>query len=126
MRTIFLGLNVSREELPTSDVKGRNPLRDRRVREAMALAIDETAIVQKVMNGLGHPTALPWGPGVNGYDAARDVREKADPDRARRLLAEAGYPNGFGIGLDCPNDRYVMDEQLCTALVPMLARVGYG
>ena len=65
-----------------------------------------------------------WGPGVNGYDAALDVRPKADAARARQLLAEAGYPTGFRVGLDCPNDRYVMDEQICTAMVSMLARVG--
>ncbi len=76
------------------------------------------------MLGLGHPTWEMWGPGVNGYDAALDVRPKPDPAKAKQLLAEAGYPNGFRVGLDCPNDRYVMDEQICTAIVPMLARVG--
>ena len=124
LRTIFLGFDVGRDELTTSDVKGKNPLKDRRVREAFALAIDTPTIVKRVMNGLGHPTALPWGPGVNGYDAALDVPPGTDPARARRLLAEAGYPNGFSIGFDCPNDRYVMDEQICTAITAMLARVG--
>ena len=58
-----------RDELLTSDVKGKNPLKDLRVRQAFALAIDEPAIVQKVMLGLAHPTWEMWGPGVNGYDA---------------------------------------------------------
>jgi peptide/nickel transport system substrate-binding protein len=124
LRTIYLGLDVSRDELPTSDVKGKNPLKDQRVREAFALAIDDQAIVQRVMGGLGHPTWLMWGPGVNGYDASMDVRPKPDPERSKRLLAEAGYPNGFSIGFDCPNDRYVMDEQICTAITSMLARIG--
>jgi peptide/nickel transport system substrate-binding protein len=124
LRTIYLGLNFSRDELPTSDVKGRNPLRDLRVRQAMALAIDEPAITSRVMLGLGNPTWLMWGPGVNGYNAALDVRPKADPAKSKQLLAEAGYPNGFKIGLDCPNDRYVMDEQICTAIVSMMARIG--
>jgi peptide/nickel transport system substrate-binding protein len=124
LRTIFLSFNVTRDELPSSDVKGKNPFRDVKVRQAVGLAIDEPIIASKVMLGLGHPTAEMWGPGVNGYDAALDVRPKTDPAKARQLLAEAGYPSGFRIGLDCPNDRYVMDEQICTAIVSMLARVG--
>ncbi|MDR3532543.1 MAG: ABC transporter substrate-binding protein [Rhodopila sp.] len=124
LRTIYLGLNQSRNELPSSDVKGKNPFKDVRVREAVALAIDEPTIASRVMLGLGHPTWEMWGPGVNGYDAALDVRPKTDPAKAKQLLADAGYPNGFRVGLDCPNDRYVMDEQICTALVPMLARIG--
>lgn len=124
LRTIYLGFNQSRAELPSSDVKGKNPLKDQRVRMAIALAIDEPAIASRVMLGLGHPTWTMWGPGINGYDAAQDVRPKADPAKAKQLLADAGYPNGFKLGLDCPNDRYVMDEQICTAIVPMLARIG--
>jgi peptide/nickel transport system substrate-binding protein len=124
LRTIYLGFNLVRDELPSSDVKGKNPLRDVRVRQAIALAIDESPIASRVMLGLGHPTWEMWGPGVNGYDAALDVRPKADPAKAKQLLADAGYPDGFKLGLDCPNDRYVMDEQICTAIVPMLARIG--
>ena len=124
LRTIYLGLDVWRDELLTSDVKGKNPFKDQRVREAFALAIDEQAIVQRVMGGLGHPTWMMWGPGVNGYNAALDVRPKPDAAKAKQLLADAGYPNGFSVGFDCPNDRYVMDEQICTALTSMLARIG--
>jgi peptide/nickel transport system substrate-binding protein len=124
LRTIYLGFNQSRPELPSSDVKGKNPFRDLRVREAVALAIDEPAIASRVMLGLGHPTWEMWGPGVNGYDAALDVRPKADTAKAKQMLADAGYPAGFRVALDCPNDRYVMDEQICTAIVPMLARIG--
>ena len=124
LRTIYLGFDLWRDELATSDVKGKNPFKDQRVREAFALAIDETAIVQRVMGGLGHPTWMMWGPGINGYDAALDVRPKPDLMNAKRLLAAAGYPDGFGVGFDCPNDRYVMDEQICTAITSMLARIG--
>ncbi|MBS0642873.1 MAG: ABC transporter substrate-binding protein, partial [Proteobacteria bacterium] len=124
LRTIFLGMNQSRAELPSSDVKGKNPFKDQRVRKAISLAIDEPAITSKVMLGLGRPTFMMWGPGVNGYDAALDVRPKVDTAAAKKLLAEAGYPDGFKVMLDCPNDRYVMDEQICTAIVPMLARIG--
>ncbi len=124
LRTIYLGMNELRDELPTSNVKGKNPFRDQRVRKAFLLAIDENAIAKRVMLGLAHPTFLMWGPGVNGYDPKLDVRPPADPAQAKKLLAEAGYPNGFTVGLDCPNDRYVMDEQICTAITSMLARVG--
>jgi peptide/nickel transport system substrate-binding protein len=124
LRTIYLGFNQNRNELASSDVKGKNPFKDQRVREAVALSIDEPAITSRVMLGLGHPTWEMWGPGINGYDAALDVRPKADPAKAKQLLAAAGYPNGFRVALDCPNDRYVMDEQICTALVSMMARIG--
>jgi peptide/nickel transport system substrate-binding protein len=124
LRTIYLGFNESRDELPSSNIKGKNPFKDQRVREAVALAIDEPTIVSRVMLGLGHPTWEMWGPGVNGYDAALDVRPKVDPAKSKQLLTEAGYPSGFRVALDCPNDRYVMDEQICTAIVSMLARVG--
>jgi peptide/nickel transport system substrate-binding protein len=124
LRTIYLGFNQTRAELPSSDVKGKNPFKDQRVRQAVALAIDEPTIVSRVMLGLGHPTWEMWGPGVNGYDAALDARPKADPAKAKELLTAAGYPAGFRVALDCPNDRYVMDEQICTAIVSMLARVG--
>jgi peptide/nickel transport system substrate-binding protein len=124
LRTIYLGFAQSRDELPSSDVKGKNPFKDVKVREAVALAIDEPTIANRVMFGLGHPTWEMWGPRVNGYDAALDVRPKVSPAKAKQLLEEAGYPNGFRVALDCPNDRYVMDEQICTAVVSMLARIG--
>jgi peptide/nickel transport system substrate-binding protein len=124
LRTIYLGFDVWRDELPSSDIKGRNPFKDQRVREAFALAIDEPIIVQKVILGLGHPTWLMWGPGVNGYNAKLDVRPPPDLAKAKQLLSAAGYPNGFRVTFDCPNDRYVMDEQICTAITSMLARIG--
>jgi peptide/nickel transport system substrate-binding protein len=124
LRTIYLGFDQSRDELLSSDIKGKNPFKDVRVREAVALAIDEPIIASKVMLGLAHPSYEMWGPGVNGYAADLDVRPKTDPAKAKALLTEAGYPSGFRVGFDCPNDRYVMDEQICTAIVPMLARIG--
>ena len=92
LRTIYLGFAQSRDELPSSDVKGKNPFKDVRVREAVALAIDEPTIASRVMLGLGHPTWEMWGPGVNGYDAALDVRPKADPAKARQLLDGGRLP----------------------------------
>jgi peptide/nickel transport system substrate-binding protein len=124
LRTIFLGMDQSRDELLESSVRGKNPFKDKRIRQAFYQAIDEDAIKTKVMRGFAHPTALVVGPGVNGYDAALDKRYPHDPAAAKKLLAEAGYPNGFEVGFDCPNDRYVNDEAVCQAVVAMLARIG--
>ncbi len=124
LRTIYLGMDQAREELLKSDVRGRNPFRDVRVRRAFDLAIDREAIRSRVMRGQSRPTGLMIGPGVNGWTAAADRVTRPDPEQARRLLAAAGYPQGFGVTMDCPNDRYVNDEAICTAVVAMLARIG--
>ncbi|MCS6877579.1 MAG: ABC transporter substrate-binding protein [Geminicoccaceae bacterium] len=123
LRTIFLGFDQSREELLYSSVKGKNPFKDRRVRLAVYQAIDTEAIVKKVMRGQAVPSAAMVAPGIRGFPADLE-RHPFDPAAARRLLAEAGYPEGFGVTLDCPNDRYVNDEQICQAIVGMLARIG--
>src|SRR5262249_23603005 len=124
LRTVFLGMDQARDELLESNVKGKNPFKDKRVREAFYKAIDEEAIAAKVMRGFAHPTALMVGPGVNGYDPALDTRYPPDTAAAKKLLADAGYPSGFEVGMDCPNDRYVNDEGICQATVAMLARIG--
>ena len=124
LRTIFLGFDQSRDELLESNIKGKNPFKDKRVRQAFYQAIDENAIAAKVMNNYAHPTALIVGPGVNGYDSALDKRFPYDPTAAKKLLAEAGYPDGFTVGFDCPNDRYVDDEAICQAVTAMLAKIG--
>lgn len=123
LRTIFLGMDQFRDELRYADVKGRNPFKDRRVREAVYRAIDIAAIRDKVMRGLSNPSAMTIGPGIDGFDPGFE-RLGFDPARARRLLAEAGYGDGFEVGLDCPNDRYVNDEAICQAVVSMLAKIG--
>ena len=124
LRTIYLGMDQGRAELLKSDVRGRNPFQDVRVRRAMYQALDIQAITTRVMRGQARPTGQIFGPGVNGFLEANDTRPALDLDGARRLLTEAGYPNGFGVTLDCPNDRYVNDEAICTAVVSMLARIG--
>jgi peptide/nickel transport system substrate-binding protein len=124
LRTIYLPMDQLRDELLFSSVKGRNPFKDVRVRRAFALAIDEDAIAKRVLRGMAHPTWLMYGPGVNGYDPALDKRPPVDIAKAKALLAEAGYPDGFQLRMECPNDRYVMDEQICTAIASMLARIG--
>ena len=112
-----------RNELLYSNIKGKNPFKDKRVREAVYRSIDIDAIRKKVMRGLSNPSALMVGPGVNGFSDGFK-RPSHDPAKAKQLLAAAGYPNGFEIGMDCPNDRYVNDEAICQAVVSMLAKVG--
>jgi peptide/nickel transport system substrate-binding protein len=124
MRVVYLGFDQARNELLESNIKGKNPFKDVRVRKAFYQAIDVEAIKNRVMRGQSTPVALMVAPGVNGYIKAMDVRLKYDPEASKKLLAEAGYPSGFEVGLDCPNDRYVNDEQICQAVVAMLARVG--
>jgi peptide/nickel transport system substrate-binding protein len=124
LRTVFLGFDQSRDELLESSVKGKNPFKDIRVREAFYRAIDINAIKAKVMRGFSQPTAEMVGPGINGFDPALNERPAYDLVKSKQLLAEAGYPGGFELGMDCPNDRYVNDEAICQAVVAMLARIG--
>jgi peptide/nickel transport system substrate-binding protein len=123
LRTIFLGFDIG-PVLKQGEAGGRNPLADTRVRRAIGHAIDAEAIRTRVMQGAATPAGLLWGPGVAGYTAAEDRRPVFDPARARALLAEAAYPEGFALTLDCPNDGYVHDEAICRAIAPMLARIG--
>jgi peptide/nickel transport system substrate-binding protein len=123
LRTIFLGFDQMRPELKYSNVKGKNPFKDVRVRQAFYLAIDENAIAQRVMRGAAVPSALMISPLL--FDLAKDFKRPApDPEKAKKLLAEAGYPNGFEVEMDCPNDRYVNDEAICQAVTAMLVRAG--
>jgi peptide/nickel transport system substrate-binding protein len=123
LRTIFLGMDQSRDELLYSSVKGKNPLKDKRVRQAFYQAIDENAIAKTVMRGAATPTALMIAPGINGFVKEQNTRLPYDTAAAKKLLADAGYPNGFEIGMNCPNDRYVNDAQICQAVAAMLARI---
>ena len=124
LRTIFLGMDQKRDELLYSSVKGKNPFKDKRVRQAFYQAIDINGIQRTVMRGAARPTGLMVGPGINGWTEAQDKRLPFDPDGAKKLLADAGYPNGFEVTMNCPNDRYVNDAQVCQAVAANLARVG--
>ena len=125
LRTIFLNMDQKRDELLGSDVKGKNPFKDRRVRQAVYQAINIDAIRDRIMGGSSHVAGTMIAPGINGYDPRLDVRAAPyDPDAAKKLLAEAGYPQGFAFPMDCSNDRYVNDERICQAVVGMLGRVG--
>ena len=123
VRTIFLGMDQERDELLYSNIKGKNPFKDIRVREAFYKAIDVDLIKNRVMRGLSTPSALMVAPQL--FPLAKDfTRPKADPDAAKKLMIEAGYPDGFEVTMDCPNDRYVNDADICQAVVGMLARIG--
>jgi peptide/nickel transport system substrate-binding protein len=123
-RTIFLGMDQKRDELLFSNVKGKNPFKDKRVRQAFYQAIDIDAIKSRIMRGTSTPTALMVAPMVTGFVADLNKRLPYDPEGAKKLLARAGYPDGFEVGMNCPNDRYVNDAEICQAVTAMLARIG--
>ena len=124
LRTIFLGMDQKRDELQFSSVKGKNPFKDKRVRQAFYQAIDIEAIKSRVMRNAAAPTALMIGPGIKGFVPDMNKRLPFDTEAARKLLAEAGYPNGFEVSMNCPNDRYVNDGEVCQAVAASLARIG--
>ena len=122
-RIIFFGFDQSRDELLYADVKGKNPFKDRRVREAIYRAIDIESLRRVTMRG----QALPTGgitPSIVASNPEAEKRLPYDTARAKQLLADAGYPSGFGFTLDCPNNRYINDEQICVAVAGMLAKIG--
>ena len=124
LRTIFLGMDQKRDELLFSNVKGKNPFKDVRVRRAFYQAIDIETIKSRVMRGASVPSALMVGAAVRGYQADMNKRLPYDVDAAKKLLTEAGYPNGFEVSMNCPNDRYVNDSAICQAVAANLARIG--
>ncbi|HEY9239859.1 MAG TPA: ABC transporter substrate-binding protein [Burkholderiaceae bacterium] len=118
----YLAFDQARNELEGSDVKGRNPFRDIRVRRAVYHALNVELITQKVLRGQGVPTGAFLSPKVEGSPPELDKRLAYDPAKARALLAEAGYPNGFGVALDCVNVPW--REAVCQAMTAMLTQVG--
>jgi len=123
-RTIYIGLDQKSPELKYSDVKDKNPFADVRVREALYRAIDIEALKKAVMRGLSAPTGTMIAPQVHGWSEDLAKRVPYDIDKAKQLLTDAGYEDGFGFTLDCPNNRYINDEAICQAVVGMWARLG--
>jgi peptide/nickel transport system substrate-binding protein len=123
-RVIYLHLDQFRDDSPfITGTSGKNPLKDQRVRKAISKAINRPAIVEKVMEGVAIPAGQLLPEGFFGV-SAKLKPEKHDPDAAKKLLADAGYPNGFGLTLHGPNDRYINDAKICQAIGQMLTRVG--
>jgi peptide/nickel transport system substrate-binding protein len=124
LHTLFFGLDLGSTELRSSNIKGRNPFKDRRVREAMAHAIDLKPALNDLMGELFIPAGMIAAPGVNGYIPELDQPPVRDPERAKGLLAEAGYPDGFSLTLDCFD--FAGDDEItaCKAAAQQLLEVG--
>ncbi|MBU0828872.1 MAG: ABC transporter substrate-binding protein, partial [Gammaproteobacteria bacterium] len=123
-RLVFLQPDIGRNPSPfVKAADGKNPLQDVRVRRAMNMAIDRKAIVQRIMDGMATPAYQYMPDGMFGaLPQAPEI--KFDPEGAKKLLAEAGYPNGFELTLSSTNDRYVNDAQVAQAVAQYFTRVG--
>ncbi|MGQ3052521.1 MAG: ABC transporter substrate-binding protein [Roseateles sp.] len=124
-RLVFIGMDQSRDKLLYGKAPGdRNPFKDVRVRRALYQAIDVEALRTKLMAGLSVPTgALTPSSTASFDDPALQARLPYDLAAARRLMQEAGFADGFEVTLDCPNNRYINDEEICTALASMWAQL---
>lgn len=124
-RVIMLGFAHKAAALKFSDeTKGANPLQDARVRKAVYQAIDVDTLIKKVMRGNAAPASLLVSPAMKGYSPGLAARLPFDAAASKAQLAEAGFAEGFSLGLACPNDRYINDASICTAVAGMLAKVG--
>lgn len=124
LRVIFLGMDQKRDELQFSSVKGKNPFKDKRVRQAFYQAIDIEAIKNRVMRGAATPVATLLAPEIRGYAPDLAKRLPFDVEAAKKLMADAGYGAGFELKMNCPNDRYVNDGEICQAVAANLSRIG--
>ena len=123
-RTIFFGMNIGDKDIKSDNVEGKNPFADLRVRQAMNMVVNRQAIQRVVMRGESVPTGVIAPPFVNGWTKELDTPPTVDVNAAKKLMADAGYPNGFTVTLHCPNDRYVNDEAICQAAVGMWGQIG--
>jgi peptide/nickel transport system substrate-binding protein len=124
LHTVFFGLDQGSAELRSSNIKGRNPFKDRRVREAMAYAMDMKSALHDLMGELFIPVGMIAAPGVNGYIPELDQPPVRDLERAKALLVEAGYPDGFSVTLDCSNDWGDDEVAECKGMAEQLGAIG--
>jgi len=124
-RIVFIGMDQFRDELLYSNVKGKNPFKDVRVRKALYHAVDIETMKTKLMSGQSFPSGgMTPSPKAYFNDPTIEARLPFDNNLAKKLMAEAGYPNGFEVQLDCPNNRYIQDEEICVALAGMWDKIG--
>lgn len=123
LRLIYLQMDHMREKSPYVEGAEKNPFTDVRVRKAFYYGIDEEAIVKHIMGGYAVAAAQYYPVAVNGHDKGL-TRPAYDPQKAKALLKEAGYENGFTVTLDSPNDRYINDEKIAQAVASSLAKIG--
>jgi peptide/nickel transport system substrate-binding protein len=123
-RVLFFGMDQYRDALEGSNIKDRNPFKDRRVREAFYKTIDVDALQTKIMRGQSIATGCFTTAPIGCTDPSFEKHPPADVEGAKKLMTEAGYPNGFSLTMDCPNDRYINDQDICIATAGMLARIG--
>jgi peptide/nickel transport system substrate-binding protein len=106
-----------------SGTDGRNPLIDKRVREALSIAINRDALVDRVLSGAAKPAGELATPGLFGTNTD-GWYDRYDPNRAKQLLAESGYPNGFGLHFVTTQGFYVQDAEIAQAIASMWTRIG--
>ncbi len=123
LRTVIFAMNFG-DKMFESDVTDKNPLKDRRVREALYRAIDIDAIQKRAMRGLSRNTGAIVAPAIPGYTAAQEARLPFDLEGAKKLLTDAGYTNGFSFNFNCQNDGLVNEEEFCQAVAAMWSRAG--
>jgi peptide/nickel transport system substrate-binding protein len=124
-RIIFIGMDQARDELLYSNVKGKNPFKDKRVRQALYQAIDIETMKTRLMRGQAFPTGGSTVSPLGAFnDPAIEKRLPYDVNAAKKLMADAGYPQGFEVTLHCTNNRYINDERICQALAAMWAQIG--
>ena len=124
VRVVYLALDQYAEPSPGVQGTDKNPMKDKRVREALSLALNRDAIVDRVMGGVAKPAGnlLPYP--MFGSSKEHSQAPKADVEKAKALLKEAGYPNGFSITLGSPSGRYVNDAKVAQAIASMWTRIG--
>ena len=124
VRVIYFQFDVGRDDSPLVKAPGgKNPLQDVRVRRAISMAIDRKTIVDRIMDGMATPANQFLPDGMFGT-LPQPPELKYDPETARKLLAEAGYPDGFELTLSSTNDRYINDGQITQAVAQYLSRIG--
>ncbi len=124
-RVVFIAMDQGRDKLLYGQVPGdKNPFKDQRVRKALYQAVDIETMKTKLMNGQSFPTgSMTPSPIASFNDPAIESRYPFDLGAARKLMADAGYAEGFEVTLDCPNNRYINDEEICIALAAMWSQL---